>query len=176
MFFLQLTFGDSVLPSDAFSISNVCAKKYRRYLVRKPFFLGSSELLSQKLVSAIGTNQKQAANVCPEFIHLEYVRFCGLIFTMHLISEAELDRISAGIFDDRESIVKHNPIGTPDEVLLWMLLSCLVSYLSIPEIDTPCFIGRPDARTYADAIRFVLRNRKNGSFDEGVYIDRLLSV
>jgi hypothetical protein len=95
---------------------------------------------------------------------------------MHLISEAELDRISAGIFDDRESIVKHNPIGTPDEVLLWMLLSCLVSYLSIPEIDTPCFTGKPDARTYADAIRFVLRNRKNGSFDEGVYIDRLLSV
>ena len=102
--------------------------------------------------------------------------FYVLILTMQTISEAELDGISAGIFEDRESIFKHNPIGTRDEVLLWMLLSCLVSYLSVPEIETPCFTGRPDAETYANAIRFILRNRKSELFDDEPYIERLLSV
>ena len=95
---------------------------------------------------------------------------------MQTITEAEFDRISAGIFDDREIIIKHNPIGTRDEILLWMLLSCLVSYLSVPELDTPCFTGRPDADTYRDAIRFILKRRKNEPFDDEPYIERLLSV
>ena len=95
---------------------------------------------------------------------------------MQLITEAELDRISAGIFEDRETIVKHNPIGTTDEVLLWMLLSCLVSYLSIAEAESPCFTGRPDATTYAEAIRYVLRSRKSSPFDPEPYIERLLNT
>ncbi|MEP7213380.1 MAG: hypothetical protein ABI791_09910 [Acidobacteriota bacterium] len=95
---------------------------------------------------------------------------------MQMITEAELDRISAGILDDRETIIEHNPIGTRDEVLLWMLLSCLVSYLSVPELDTPCFTGRPDANTYRDAISFILNKRKTEPFDERPYIERLLSV
>lgn len=95
---------------------------------------------------------------------------------MHTISEAELDRISRGIAEDRNVILKHNPIGTRDEVLLWMLLSCLVSYLSVPENQTPCFTGKPDAETYAEAIRFILRDRKSAAFDENLYIKRLLSI
>ena len=95
---------------------------------------------------------------------------------MQMITETELDHISAGIFEDREIIIKHNPIGTRDEVLLWMLLSCLVSYLSVPELDTPCFTGRPDAATYRDAISFVLNKRKTEPFDERPYVERLLSV
>jgi len=95
---------------------------------------------------------------------------------MQTITEAELDRISAGIFEDRESIIKHNPIGTREEILLWMLLSCLVSYLSISELETPCFTGRPDAETYANAIRFILRNRKDNDFNDEPFIQRLLAV
>jgi hypothetical protein len=102
--------------------------------------------------------------------------FCGLIFQMHKITEAELDRISSGILQDREAIIRHNPIGPRGEILVWMLLSCLVSYLSIPDAETPCFTGRPDAATYAEAIRFVLRSRKDEPFDEKPYIERLLSV
>lgn len=101
---------------------------------------------------------------------------CVLILTMQMITEAELDGITAGILNDRESIIKHNPIGTREEVLLWMLLSCLVSYLSVSELETPCFTGRPDAETYATAIRFILRNRKSEQFDDEPYIKRLLSV
>ncbi|HUR97496.1 MAG TPA: hypothetical protein VMZ26_05440 [Pyrinomonadaceae bacterium] len=84
---------------------------------------------------------------------------------MGTISESEFRRIADGIFDDRELIIKHNPIGTREETLLWMLLSCLVAYLSLSDSDTPCFTGRPDAATYRDAIRFILRDRRTDDFD-----------
>ncbi|MEO7658398.1 MAG: hypothetical protein ABIV48_02180, partial [Pyrinomonadaceae bacterium] len=84
---------------------------------------------------------------------------------MTKISKAEFARIVRGISEDSESIIKHNPIGPPDEILLWMLLSCLISYLNLSELETPCFTGKPDAKTYRDAIIFVLRDRKNGVFD-----------
>lgn len=92
---------------------------------------------------------------------------------MTKISEAEFARICDGIFEDRESIIKHNPIGTPEEILLWMLLSCLISYLNLTDIETPCFSGKPDAKTYRDAVVFVLRDRRTVEFDVDKYLDVL---
>ena len=92
---------------------------------------------------------------------------------MSKISEKEFARICDGIFEDRESIYKHNPIGTRQETLLWMLLSCLLSYLSVSEIETPCFTGIPTAETYRQAILFVLKDRKAESFDAEKYLDLL---
>jgi hypothetical protein len=88
------------------------------------------------------------------------------------ISEAEFARIVRGIAEDRESIIKHNPIGPPDEILLWMLLSCLTSYLNLSEIETPCFNGKPDAQTYRDAIFFVLEKRRVDDFDPHPYLSQ----
>ncbi len=79
-----------------------------------------------------------------------------------------------GIYEDRELICKHNPIGSREETLLWMLLGCLISYLSLPEIETPCFTGKPNAETYGNAIIFVLENRKSEDFGAEVYLNRLL--
>lgn len=92
---------------------------------------------------------------------------------MSKISENEFARLCAGIYDDRTEICKHNPIGAPEEILLWMLLGCLISYLSLSEIETPCFSGKPDAETYRNAILFVLKNRKEKDFDAGVYLKKL---
>jgi hypothetical protein len=94
---------------------------------------------------------------------------------MTKISEAEFARIVDGIIEDRESIVKHNPIGPDEEVLLWMLLSCLVSYLNLTDIETPCFNGKPDAQTYRDAILFVLRERRDPEFDPVPYLSMMTS-
>jgi len=91
------------------------------------------------------------------------------------ITEAEFRKIVDEIIDNRESIVRHNPIGTEEETLLWMLMSSLVVYLSLNEMETPCFTGRPDAKTYRDAIEFVLRGRKADEFDAGPLIDKLLN-
>jgi hypothetical protein len=89
------------------------------------------------------------------------------------ISEAEFARICEGIAEDADSIVRHNPIGTREEILLWMLMSCLVSYLSLEEVETPCFNGVPDAATYREAIRFIVTNRSAGNFDIAPYLETL---
>lgn len=93
---------------------------------------------------------------------------------MTKITEREFARICDGIYEDRESICRHNPIGTPEETLLWMLLSCLISYLSLAEIETPCFTGAPTAETYREAILFVLKSRKAEDFDAEIYLDKLI--
>jgi len=91
------------------------------------------------------------------------------------ITAAEFRRIVDGILDDRASIVRHNPIGSEEETLLWMLMSSLVVYLSLNEMETPCFTGRPDAKTYKDAIELILRDRKADEFNAGPLIDKLLN-
>lgn len=93
---------------------------------------------------------------------------------MTKISEAEFARICEGIRADRESIIKHNPLGPPEEILLWMLLSCLISYLNLSDIETPCFTGKPDATTYRDAIMFVLADRRLENFEPEPYLNDLM--
>ena len=65
----------------------------------------------------------------------------------------------------------YNPIGPPDEILLWMLLSCLISYLNLSEIETPCFSGKSDSKMYRDAILFVLTERRSDDFNVDQYLD-----
>lgn len=93
---------------------------------------------------------------------------------MNLISEQEFARICKEIYDDGDIIYKHNPIGTREETLLWMLLSVLISYLSLSEQETPCFTGVPTAETYRTAVVFILRERKNPPFDEERYLNELI--
>ena len=90
---------------------------------------------------------------------------------MTKISETEFARIVRGIIEDRESIIKYNPIGTDEEILLWMLLSCLVTYLSLDDVETPCFNGNPDVTTYRDAIMFVLNDRRANAFESEKYLE-----
>jgi len=92
---------------------------------------------------------------------------------MTTISEQEFSRIVDGILDDRASIIKHNPLGPDNEILLWMLLAILTSYLNLTEIEIPCFNDKPDAKTYRDPINFILQTRKSDDFDEAAYLDKL---
>ncbi len=95
---------------------------------------------------------------------------------MTKISEREFARLCAGINKDRAAICRHNPIGAPEEILLWMLLGVLSSYLNLSEIQTPCFTGAPTAETYRDAILFVLQNRRETAFDVDEYLNRLTKI
>jgi hypothetical protein len=92
------------------------------------------------------------------------------------ITEAEFVRIVDGIREDRAAIIKHNPIGPDDEILLWMLLAVLSSYLNLNDDEMPCFPGKPDANTYRDAIMFVLQDRIADEFEPGQYLDRLTNA
>lgn len=92
---------------------------------------------------------------------------------MTKISEREFARICREIYQDRDVICQHNPIGTREETLLWMLLGCLISYLNLSEIETPCFAGKPTAETYRTAVLFVLENRKADDFSAETYLEKL---
>ncbi|MGB7069977.1 MAG: hypothetical protein WBD22_10835 [Pyrinomonadaceae bacterium] len=95
---------------------------------------------------------------------------------MARISEQEFERIHSGILHDREDIIRHNPIGTREETLLWMLLSCLISYLSLSELETPCFPGKPTAETYRNAIESILLKQRSEAFDAGKYLDMFARI
>jgi hypothetical protein len=95
---------------------------------------------------------------------------------MTQISEVEFTRICDGIRKDRVSICKHNPLGSEDEILLWMLMSCLISYLNLSEIETPCFPGIPTSETYRKAILFIINDRKIDKFDVEKYLEELIRV
>ncbi len=92
---------------------------------------------------------------------------------MTTISEAEFERICNQIYEDRETIIKHNPIGSAKETLSWMLMSVLISYLSLSEIEMPCFSGAPDAETYRQAVLHILRGRMNPPFEPETYLQKL---
>ncbi len=94
---------------------------------------------------------------------------------MTKISEAEFVQICDGIYEDREAICKHNPIGPRGEILLWMLLSILVSYLSLDEKEIPCFPNEIGSETYRQAILFVLEKRKIEDFNVENYLEKLCS-
>lgn len=90
-----------------------------------------------------------------------------------MISEEEFGRVCRDLRRDGDNIFRNNPIGTKEEVLLWMLLGVLTSLLSLEEIETPCFNGIPDASTYRKAIVHVMRERRASDFDIEAYLDRL---
>lgn len=92
---------------------------------------------------------------------------------MAKISETEFARICAGLKGDRETIIRHNPVGSDKEILLWMLLGCLNSYLDLDDNEVPCFPGRPDERSYRDAIQYVIKGRAIAEFDPLPYIEEL---
>jgi hypothetical protein len=92
---------------------------------------------------------------------------------MATINEEQLAGLVEGILADRDVIIEHNPVGTSEEILLWMLMSCLVSYLSLDDAQTPCFTGRPDAETYHQAIRFILKGRTEPDFDVEPHLAKL---
>lgn len=92
---------------------------------------------------------------------------------MTKITEKEFARLCEGIREDREIIIKHNPIGADEEILLWMLLSVLISYLSLDEKEIPCFPNSTSLETYRQAILFTLENRKNEDFNAEKYLENL---
>ena len=94
---------------------------------------------------------------------------------MAYISRSEFERLCKGIRTDRETIIKHNPIGSEEETLLWMLMSVLVSYLSLEEKEIPCFPGDINSDTYKNAILFILESKSDESFDPEPFLEEMLS-
>jgi hypothetical protein len=95
---------------------------------------------------------------------------------MTKISEKEFAKLCMGIDADRDVIIKHNPLGSDEEILLWMLMSVLISFLSLDEKEQPCFPGKPNADVYRDAILFVLKDRTIDDFDVEIHLRKLVGA
>lgn len=80
------------------------------------------------------------------------------------ISEAELIRLCENLYTDRRQIYEFNPNAGQREAMLWMLLGCLLSLLSIPDNEQPS-VNSSSTDPYGDAVREILRNRTQPSFD-----------
>ena len=92
---------------------------------------------------------------------------------MKTITETKFEHICRQIIEDRDVIIRNNPIGSDQEILLWMLIGTLISYLSLSETETPSFNGKPDSGVYRDAMRFVLKGRMENDFDPEPHIASL---
>lgn len=92
---------------------------------------------------------------------------------MAKITEMEFVKIVDGIVEDRESIIRHNPIGSEEEILLWMLMSCLINFLGLTDKQIPCFPGRPTAETYRQAIGHIMSESCDEKFDLEVQLRKL---
>ncbi|HEX8144786.1 MAG TPA: hypothetical protein VF553_19610 [Pyrinomonadaceae bacterium] len=92
---------------------------------------------------------------------------------MSTISEQEFKKLCADIYADRFQIYAYNPNVSRKEALLWMMLGCLVSLLSIPILEQPSAYGGASEDPYGDAILEVLKARMEPDFDPQAYLDEL---
>ncbi len=89
---------------------------------------------------------------------------------MSTISEMEFKRLCDDIYADRQQVYAFNPNVSRREALLWMLLGCLVSLLSIPILEQPSVYGGASADPYGDAVCEVLKNHTQPAFDPRSYL------
>lgn len=89
---------------------------------------------------------------------------------MTTISEKDFKKLCEDIYADRFQIYEFNPNVSRREALLWMLLGCLVSLLSIPILEQPSVYGGSSADPYGDAIREVVIAHTQPNFDPSDYL------
>jgi hypothetical protein len=89
---------------------------------------------------------------------------------MSTITEEEFRKLCDDIYADRQQVYAFNPNVSRREALLWMLLGCLVSLLSIPILEQPGVYGGSSPDPYGDAICEVLQDHTETAFDPRAYL------
>lgn len=89
------------------------------------------------------------------------------------ISESEFQRICDEIYRDRFEIYDFNPNATKREAVLWMVLGCLISLLSITDAELQSLVDSSSIDPYGDAICNLLRERAAPTFDPQPFVEEL---
>ncbi|HYY55899.1 MAG TPA: hypothetical protein VE842_01140 [Pyrinomonadaceae bacterium] len=84
---------------------------------------------------------------------------------MSTISEEEFRKLCEDIYADRLLTYSFNPNASRREALLWMLLGCLLSLLSVPLSEQPSAYGGSSVDPYGEAVCEVLKDRMEPPFD-----------
>lgn len=92
---------------------------------------------------------------------------------MSTISEQEFKKLCDDAYADRLQIYAFNPNVSGREALLWMILGCLVTLLSVPILEQPSVYGGASDDPYGDAILEVLKERVEPDFDPQTHLSEL---
>lgn len=90
------------------------------------------------------------------------------------ISEDEFKRVCDEIYRDRFEIYGFRPEARPREAVLWMLLGCLISLLSVSHDELSSLAEASSKDMYADAIFKLLQTRAAPPFDARPLVEELL--
>lgn len=89
------------------------------------------------------------------------------------ISEAEFIKLCDDIYADRQQLYEFNPSASKRDALLWMLLGCLLSLLSVSPAEQSSADDKQSADPYGDAISEILRTRMKPYFNPQTYLAEL---
>lgn len=89
---------------------------------------------------------------------------------LNTISEAEFVKLCDDLYADRQQIYEFNPGAGRREALLWMLLGCLISLLSVPASEQPSDYDDSSPDPYVDAVCEILQQRTRPPFDARAYL------
>jgi hypothetical protein len=89
------------------------------------------------------------------------------------ISESRLERVCDEIYRDRFEIYGFNPGVSRSDAVLWMLLGCLISLLSITEEESQALFDASGQVLYADAVCKLLKGRTEPPFDPRPCVEEL---
>jgi hypothetical protein len=90
------------------------------------------------------------------------------------ISEGEFQRLCDELYKDRLEIYSFRPDTNRSEAILWMLLGCLISLLSVTDAELQALAGESTLNPYTDAICKLLQARAASPFDARPCIEELL--
>ena len=89
------------------------------------------------------------------------------------ISEDEFKRMCDRIYKERQELYSFNPGAGKRGALLWMLLGCLISLLSVEDRELESLFESSSRDPYGDAVRTLLKERAEPPFDPQPYLDQL---
>lgn len=91
----------------------------------------------------------------------------------NVISETEFIKLCDDVYSDRHQIYEFNPSATRREAVMWMLLGCLLSLLSIPVTEQSVLFDSTSTDVYADALRKILQQHSRPPFDPQPHLAEL---
>lgn len=93
--------------------------------------------------------------------------------SVETISAEEFKRLCDEIYRDRREIYEFNPAATRRDALLWMLLGCLISLLSVTYEELEALTDS-SGRDYGNVVCTLLRERAEPPFEPRPYVEELV--
>lgn len=93
--------------------------------------------------------------------------------TLETISKEEFQRLCDEIYVDRLRIHEFNPNLSRREAVLWMLMGCLISLLSVTDEELERLAAEPGQDTYGHLVGRLVRTHAAPPFDPSPCLERL---